>query len=206
MRVKLPRYLIAAMACLLLGVATGTGAAAQPQTGSLNPSAAASACAARQLHAVEPNGPTSAKLSVLVSCELRVERRQLGLGYAQSAPLSRLLDGALKQLTALPYLTRNQPQLAQQAEQSAGHDVIKAFCVNAGPGVSRGSWEFANRRVPPALTALQVANVLARSLKPSDTTARAANAEFGVATRPGLLFRNGKGKGLSIAVIAVTCS
>lgn len=207
MRVQLPRYLIAAGVCLLLGVvgpAASAGAAATPRK--VDPKAAAAACVIPRAHAGKPTNATITKLSRLVSCVLRAERKQLGLGYARSGSLSRMVDGALKQFIGLPYLAHNQRQLVQPAEQRAGDHIVKSFCRDAGPGVSRGGWEFANRGIPPAVSPVQVANLVARSLQAPDAIARASSAKFGVAARTGLLFRHGDRKGVSFGVIAVTCS
>ena len=210
MRVKVPRYLIAAAAFVVLGPAASAGVAAQvaaqQHSGSIDPTTAAAACNTPRAHAGRPANPTAAKLSSLLSCVVRAERKQLGLGYAQSKALSQMVDGALKQFIALPYLARQEPQLAGQAEQSAGDGIVKSFCKNPGPGVSKGGWEFANRGVPPALTALQVARIVSSSLQAPDGVARATDAQFGVAARDGLLFRHGDRKGVSLGVIAVTCS
>lgn len=201
MRVQLPRYLIVAGACLVLGLAASAGVAATPRK--LDPSAAAATCAPPRAHAGQPAKSAATKL---VSCVLRAERKQLGLAYTQSAALSGLVDGALKQFIALPYLARQEPQLAHQAEQNAGESIVRSFCKTAGPGVSRGAWDFANRGVPPAVTPVQIANLVAMSLKAPDGVARAADARFGVATRTGMLFRHGDRKGVSLGVVAVTCS
>lgn len=201
MRVQVARYLIAAAACVSLGAVASAGVAATSQQ--VDPSAAAAACVGPRAHAGRPLTPTVAKLNRLASCVVRAERKQLGLGYTQNASLSRMVDGALKQFIALPYLTHHKPQLVQIAEQRASDQIVKSFCRNAGPGVSRGGWEFANRDV---LTALQVAKDVASSFKAPDAIARAADAQFGVAARPGLLFRHGEHTGVSLGVIAVTCS
>jgi hypothetical protein len=202
MRVRVPGYLIAGAAWVLLGPAAGAGAAQSP-SGSIDPAAAARACPTPRAHAEPPAKPTVATLTALANCVLRAEREQLGLSYRHSAALSRLLDAALSQFIALPYLAQHHPQLVQPAEQSAGDRIVKSFCQSAGPGVSRGGWEFANR---DAVSPLQLAQDLAKSFRAADATARAAGAQFGVAARPGLLFRGGYRRGVSLGVIAVTCS
>jgi hypothetical protein len=206
MRVQVPRYLIAVAACGLLGPAASAAVAGQQSTGSINPALAAAACHTPRAHAGKPSNLTAAKLSVLLGCVVRAERRQLGLGYAQSNSLSQLIDGALKQFIALPYLAQHQTQLADQAEQNAGQSIVKSFCTHPGPGVSRGGWEFANRGVPPALTVLELARIVSGALQSPDGVARATDAHFGVAVRQGLLFMHGDRKGVSLGVIAVTCS
>lgn len=200
MRVRVPGYLIAAAVCVVLGPVASAGAVAQSPTRAIDPAAAARACATPRAHAGQP---ALAQLNRLVSCVLRAERKQLGLSYTPNAALSRMVDGALRRFIALPYLAQHHPQLVRTAEQRAGDHIVKSFCRGAGPGVSRGSWEFANR---DALSTLQVAKDLAMSFQAADPTARAAAAKFGVAARTGLLFRHGYHKGISLGVIAVTCS
>lgn len=203
MGIQVPRYVIAVAAGLLLVPAASAGAAGSPS--SINPSAAAATCTP-SAHAGRPTTPNIARLSSLASCVLRAERKQLGLGYAQSRTLSQMVDVALKQFVALPYLAQQQAQLIQPAELAAGDSIVRSFCKSAGPGVSHGSWQFANRAVPPAPTALELARTLAGGFAASDATARAPGAKFGVAVRSGLLFRQGDRKGVSVGVIAVTCS
>jgi hypothetical protein len=206
MGVKVGRYLIAAAAWLVLWPAASAGVAAQRRAASVDPAAAAAACATQGTRGDRAGSPRAASLTTMVSCVLRAERVQLGLRYDQSAALSRLVDHALGQFIALPYLAQHKPQLARQAEQVAAQSMVKSFCHSAGPGVSRDGWDFAYRRVPPALTALEIARRLATDLQPPGSVQAAASAVFGVAARPGLLFEHGKRSGDSLGVVAVTCA
>lgn len=206
MRVRVAGYVIAGAAWVLLGPAAGAGLAAQAPSGWVDPAAAARACPAPRAPAGQPAQPTVANLTDLANCVLRAEREQLGLSYRHSAALSRLVDSALSQFIALPYLAQHHPQLVQPAEQSAGDRVVKSFCKGAGAGVSKGGWEFANRGTPPAVTRLELAKLVATSLAAPDSIERAGGAQFGVAVRQGMLFRHGDHKGVSLGLIAVTCS
>lgn len=206
MGVKLARYLIAATAWLVLWPAASAGVAAQPRAASVDPARAAAACTTHGTHRGRVGTPGVSTLTGIVSCVLRAERMQLGLRYDQSAVLSRLVAKALGQFIALPYLAQRKPQLARQAEQVAAQSMVKSFCQNAGPGISHDGWDFANRRVPPALTALEIARLLATYLQAPGAIQAMSGAVFGVAARPGLLFEHGKRGGDSLGVIAITCA
>jgi hypothetical protein len=201
MGVKVARYVIAAgAACLVLGTAASAGVAAQPRGGSINSSAAAKACAGKRTqHA------SAASLTALTSCVLGAERMQLGLGYTRSASLSGMFNSTLGKFIGLSYVTDHKPQLERPAEQAAAQSMVKSYCRNTGSGVSHDTWVFAYRRVPPALTALDVARLLATNLTASGAISGEAGAVFGVAARPGLLFQHGSRNGVSLGMIAVVC-
>jgi hypothetical protein len=206
MVVKATRYLVAAAAWLSLWSATSVGVAAPAHAGSVDPAAAAAACAGQPTHGRRAATSGGAPLTRTVSCVLRAERAQLGLRYTRSAVLSRMVDDALGQFIALPYLAERQPQLARQAEQAAAQSMVKSFCRGAGPGISRAGWDFAYRKVPPALSALAIAKLLAAYLQAPGAIEARAGAVFGVSARPGLLFEHGERGGDSLGVVAITCA
>jgi hypothetical protein len=167
---------------------------------SVDPAAAARACAGRRAagRRIATHDPTI--VAQLTTCLLRTERGQLALRFAPNRGLSAMLATALARFTSLSYLAHGQSASATQAESAAAASMLRATCHANG---SHDEWTFAD--IKPRATPVQLARLLASQLRTQGAVARASGALFGVAARRGLLFEHGDRSGDSFGVIAVTC-
>jgi len=205
MGLHLPRFLATAAICASLSAAVLTGTANGAARGvTVDPAAAAKACAA-QPGATQPiNTATPGYLAGLASCLLRNERGQLGVRYARDRGISQMIAAALRRFVALPYA--HDQQAARQAEDLASSNIGRAVCASKRPGLAQDEWAFADIKPPANATPLQVAKLLAGDFEATGAVGRAAGAEFGIAARPGLLFEPNHPMGTSFGVVAIVCS
>ena len=197
----MPRYLVTTAVCALLAPAAAWGSLARAGGDkTVNPSAAATACAGR-LGA----NPNAARVASLTSCVLRTERRQLGLGYHQDGAASVLVAAALRRFVGLSYLAHHDSQAASHVEDLAAAGARDAICSSKTPGTSRDEWTFADNKPPTAVTPIEVAGLAAKVLQGPGAVAGEANAVFAVAARRGQLFEHDAAHGVSLGIVAVTC-
>jgi hypothetical protein len=177
----------------LLGSASSASPTGLGRIAALNAAAAARSCAGRLAVGRRLQPGSAARI---IRCLARVERSQLGLGYAQSERLSRMVAAALARFVTLP----NQPP---GAERTAATGMLRSICGDAHSSGGRYSYAFADTN--SALTPLYLARLLARSLGAPDAVGRAARAMFGVALHQGLLFAKGARSGASVGLVALVC-
>ncbi|HYB29017.1 MAG TPA: hypothetical protein VEF89_20565 [Solirubrobacteraceae bacterium] len=216
MGLHLPRYLATGAACALLSAAglvgavasasaSGTGATGgAARARSVNPNAAARACAGQRGATGPMSNATPGYLAGLVSCVLRNERGQLALTYTRDRAISQMIATSLRRFVALPYLPDRQAAL--HAEGLAASNIGRAVCPSTRPGSTQDEWAFADITPPANASPLQVAKLLAGEFEAAGSAARAAGAVFGVAARSGLLFEPDQPDGASFGVVAVVCS
>lgn len=201
-----PRYLALASICALLLPASAWGLSARADRAtSVNPTAAAHACASRTRAGGRLQKPDPGRVASLVSCVLRTERRQLGLGYSQDRVASRLTGAALGRFVATAYPGGNGSQDATRVENLAAANIRQAVCGTTRAGTSRDQWAFADAKPPEGTSPLQVAKLMATEIEAPGAVAGTAGAVFGVAAHRGLLFRFGDLKGISLGMVAIAC-
>lgn len=192
------------MAGMLL-VLSSVPASASARGASVDPAAAATACAHGRALDARRGVADIGFLARFVPCVLRVYRSEVGLRYVQNRTLSRLVRSALTEFVMLPYLSEHSVKAANSEGLIAARTIAQKLCF--GRGSSRPLFQFlwADTSPPPTPTLRVFATLLAKSFKSQHGVARRGATMFGSAARRGLLFRHGDLAGATFGMIDVVC-
>jgi hypothetical protein len=202
------RYFAAvAVICAMWLPASAWGSmAGADRTRTVDPVAAAKSCAGQGQAVARLRKADPRFLAGVLSCVLRTERLQLGLGYTQGRVVSQRTDATLRRFIGLAYLAQDDLPAAHRAEDLAAQSMRPAVCAAKRSEVSRDQWTFADTNPSANATPLEVAEMLAMDFEAPGAVVRAPDAVFGVAARRGLLFEHDDLRGTSVGIVAISCS
>lgn len=198
------RVLIASAVVAVALIVPSVGSASAK---SVDPTAAATACAAGRPLGSRFGATDLSYLGRFLPCVIQAERSQLGLTYTQNGALSGVQKQALGRFVRLPYFAEHDPKAVASTEAATGKKISVQACRQAGAPSGKVRYQviFADTMPPPVLTPRTVANALANALFQLHGVARSAKSVFGIAVRFGVLFESHDLRGTALAIMSLRC-
>jgi hypothetical protein len=189
----------------MLVVLSSVATTASARDVSVDPIAAATACAHGRPIDSRLGLADRGFLARFVPCVLRSYRSQTGLRYVQNRTLSRLVRSALTDFVSLPYLSEHSVKAANAEGLIAAGTIAQKLCFSRGSLHPLFQFLWADTSPPPTPTPRVFATLLSKSFKTRHGVARRPATVFGVASRRGLLFRHGDLAGATFGMVDVAC-